>query len=177
MSGRAMLYDFLTWWQDGLVIALMGSSADRGGSANATTVLVRLCCWRSLIFPVERGQAQTFSGLWAHQPVTRNSEGFPHMTSELLSKKLLVATALGSGFALALAGCSSSGSSTPSASPLPPLPHPLLRPLRRASAVPGPPAGSTETQAPKPVASGATVHAVQDRASTDCRDWLLQLVA
>ncbi len=24
MSGRAMLYDFLTWWQDGLVIALMG---------------------------------------------------------------------------------------------------------------------------------------------------------
>lgn len=24
MEGRAMLYDFLTWWQDGLVIALMG---------------------------------------------------------------------------------------------------------------------------------------------------------
>ena len=24
MAGRAMLYDFLTWWQDGLVIALMG---------------------------------------------------------------------------------------------------------------------------------------------------------
>lgn len=24
MSGRAMLYDFLTWWQDGLVVALMG---------------------------------------------------------------------------------------------------------------------------------------------------------
>ena len=24
MTGRAMLYDFLTWWQDGLVIALMG---------------------------------------------------------------------------------------------------------------------------------------------------------
>ncbi len=24
MAGRAMLYDFLTWWQDGLVVALMG---------------------------------------------------------------------------------------------------------------------------------------------------------
>lgn len=24
MAGRAMLYDFLTWWQDGLVMALMG---------------------------------------------------------------------------------------------------------------------------------------------------------
>ena len=24
MSGRAMLYDFLTWWQDGLVITIMG---------------------------------------------------------------------------------------------------------------------------------------------------------
>ena len=24
MEGRAMLYDFLTWWQDGLVLSLMG---------------------------------------------------------------------------------------------------------------------------------------------------------
>lgn len=24
LAGRAMLYDFLTWWQDGLVVALMG---------------------------------------------------------------------------------------------------------------------------------------------------------
>ena len=24
LAGRAMLYDFLTWWQDGLVLALMG---------------------------------------------------------------------------------------------------------------------------------------------------------
>ncbi len=78
------------------------------------------------------------------------------MTSELLSKKLLVATALGSGFALALAGCSSSGSSTPSASPTSAAPTSAAPAPAPASAVPGPPAGSTETQAPKPVASGAT---------------------
>ena len=78
------------------------------------------------------------------------------MTSELLSKKVLVATALGSGFALALAGCSSSGSSTPSASPTSAAPTSAAPAPAPASAVPGPPAGSTETQAPKPVASGAT---------------------
>ena len=78
------------------------------------------------------------------------------MTTETLSKKVLVATALGSGVALALAGCSSSGSSSSSASPTTAPTTAAPTTAAPAGVVPPPPAGSTQTQAPKSTSGGGT---------------------
>lgn len=77
------------------------------------------------------------------------------MTSQSIGKKLLVATALGSGVVIAVAGCSSNSGSSSSASPTP-TPTATSAAPAPASGVPGPPAGSTETQAPKPIDGGGT---------------------
>lgn len=80
------------------------------------------------------------------------------MANQRVGKKLLVATALGSGVVLVAAGCSSNSSSSSSASPTAASPTATATsaPPAPTGAVPGPPAGSTQTQAPKPVSGGAT---------------------
>lgn len=79
------------------------------------------------------------------------------MKSQAASKKILVATALGSGVVLALAGCSSNSSSTASESPTAAAPTTAApAPAPAPAGVPAPPAGSTLVSGPKAVANGAS---------------------
>ncbi len=77
------------------------------------------------------------------------------MKSETVGKKLIVATALGSGVVLVLAGCSSS-SDTSSASASPTAAATSAAPAPAPAGVPAPPAGSTLVSGPKAVANGAS---------------------
>ena len=78
------------------------------------------------------------------------------MANQRVGKKLLIATALGSGVVLVAAGCSSNSSSTSSASPTPTTPAVTTPPPAPSGAIPAPPAGSTVTQASKAVSGGGT---------------------
>ncbi len=78
------------------------------------------------------------------------------MTSQRVGKKLLVATALGSGVVLVAAGCSSNSGSSSSASPTPTAPTATTAPPAPSGAIPAPPAGSSVAQAPKAVSGGGT---------------------
>ena len=77
------------------------------------------------------------------------------MKSQAMSKKVVVATALGSGVALALAGCGSSSSSSTSESPTAAATSAAPAPAP-AAGVPAPPAGSTLISGPTATANGGT---------------------
>lgn len=76
------------------------------------------------------------------------------MKSETMGKKLIVATAFGSGVVLALAGCSSNSSSSSSESPT--AAAPTSAAPAPVAAVPAPPAGSTLVSGPTATANGGT---------------------